>query len=202
MFSFNYTESCCSKLLKVRHLLKCFAELGSVWIHNYCKHLGSCADIDLMNADLQLGKKMSQKIMKKESSWSLGPWLRRGTVRGTSVFDPSHFSRITFTFGERGSSCWYMPWCSKISCSRKRRLLQRALKDGQYCQVSSYQLCPITALLFVPFPFPAFPTTGSTFSLSHSLLLLFPPPVQPPPSSTAILSAELSHPKLQLLLPV
>lgn len=47
-----------------------------------CKHLGSCADIDLMDADLQLGKK--NVLKNNEEGKQLEPWLRSGTVRGTS----------------------------------------------------------------------------------------------------------------------
>lgn len=121
-----------------------------------------------MNTDLQLGKKISRKIMKKESSWSLGS---EGALwEAPPVVDPSHFSRITFRFGERGSLLWHMPWYSKISCSRKRRLFQRAWKDGEFCQVSCYQLCPS------PSPFPPCP---------HHRLYVLPLTFSPAPISTS-----------------
>lgn len=133
--------------------------------------------------DLQPRKKIPRKIMRsskrrKENSWSLSS---EGTLQQAPPLEaPLHFTRITCTFGLRGSLFLH----SKLSCSREGRLLQTTLQDGKFCQMSSCQLRPITSLLCIltsslslSFLFPTLSLPQAPCSLNH---LLSPSPLPAP----------------------
>lgn len=121
---------------------------------------------------------MRSSKRRKGNSWSLSS---EGTLRQAPPLEaPLHFNRITCTFGLRGSLFLH----SKLSCSREGRLLQRALQDGEFCQMSSCQLRPITSLLCIltsslalSFLFPTLSPPRAPCSLNH---LLSPSPLLAP----------------------